>query len=93
MRTVSFVAEHERLLYQVSKTFYNFILQRTENEYHYEKKSLNIDCQQFHQYQQNEPPPHLKSLNTNMTTACDVGDPNPDLGEGQNVEGLNILMG
>jgi len=28
-----------------------------------------------------------------MTTACGVGDPGPDLGEGQNVVGLNILMG
>ena len=42
-------------------------------------------CNQFHQYQQNEPTTsHLKSLRTkNNTTTCDVGNPGPGKGQAQ----------
>ena len=43
------------------------------------KKRLNVDGQQFYQYQQNEQsPPTPKSLNINKTTPYDVE--NPDIG-------------
>ena len=54
------------------------------------KDSLNSDGHQFHQYQENEQSPLIRTLNT--TPTCDVGNPGHDLWQAHNLAGLNRLM-
>ena len=48
------------------------------------KNEKNSECQQFHQYQDNEHPP-LNSSHKKKTIAYGFGNPGPGLGQAQNV--------
>ena len=59
----------------------------------HEKKFINSDGQQYHQYQQNECTYLSPQIINKKKTTYGIGNPGPGLGQAQNGTGLNQLMG